>query len=125
MHARLGRDEHEPQLIAERLQTCSSVRRAVDIDLGVERRADRVGVAQLLELAHDAAAHAQDRVPVDLRTLRRTLRQRDPCLEEHRLVARARHVRQISSAVNDRIGASQRTIASTIQYIAVCAERRA
>ena len=32
--------------------------------------------------------------------------------------------RQISSAVNDRIGASQRTIASAIQYIAVCAERR-
>ena len=33
--------------------------------------------------------------------------------------------RQISSAVNDRIGASQRTIASAIQNIAVCAERRA
>ena len=32
--------------------------------------------------------------------------------------------RQISSAVNERIGASQRTIASAIQYIAVCAERR-
>ena len=32
--------------------------------------------------------------------------------------------RQISSAVNDRIGASQRTIASAIACIAVCAERR-
>ena len=32
---------------------------------------------------------------------------------------------QISSAVNDRIGASQRTIASAMWYIAVCAERRA
>ena len=33
--------------------------------------------------------------------------------------------RQISSAVKERIGASQRTIASTIKNIAVCAERRA
>ena len=32
---------------------------------------------------------------------------------------------QISSAVNERIGASQRTMASTMCNIAVCAERRA
>ena len=32
--------------------------------------------------------------------------------------------RQISSAVNESMGASQRTIASAIQTMAVCAERR-
>ena len=39
--------------------------------------------------------------------------------------ARAGRYDQISSAVKDRIGAKARTRISSVQYIAVCAERRA
>src|SRR6185436_7230543 len=91
MHARRGRDEREPQLLAERLQDLQHMRCAVDVDRGIERRSDRVRIAQLLQLAHHAAAHSQDSVPIDLRSLRRALRQGYPGIEEYRLVALTRH----------------------------------
>ncbi len=41
MHTRLRRDEQEAQLLAQGVKSRVLIGRAVDIDLGIERRADR------------------------------------------------------------------------------------
>ena len=93
VHARRRGDEHEPQLLAERLQ-----RSAADAARSTRRprhraaRRSRPALRSFSSSRVTRAAHAQDRIPVDLRALSRTLRQRDPGVEEHRFVALARHV---------------------------------
>ena len=92
MHARRGSDEHEPQLIAERLQRLQQRAAAQYTSTSASSGAPIASALRSFSSSRDhGAAHAQHGVPIDRRPLRRALRQRQPGVEEHRFVARSRH----------------------------------
>src|SRR3989442_258842 len=88
MHAGGGGEHHELEILAEAAEQLVVAAVGVEIDLGLQRRADLAGAAQLLDfLAHGIAQLAQ---ALPLRQQPRTVlgaRQRVPGLEEHAVVA--------------------------------------
>jgi hypothetical protein len=112
-----GGDEEEPQLITERRESRVLIGRTLDLDFGLKRganaarsRATSPRSASSASQSISAAGIAGSACQVEWNTDRG----RSPGRYD-----------QISSAVNDNTGASQRTIASAICHIAVWAERRA
>src|SRR5213592_1582645 len=88
MHAGGGGEHHELEILAEAAEQLVVAAAGVEIDLGLQRRADLAGRAQLLDfLAHWVAQLAQA-LPLrqQLRAVLRA-RQRVPGLEEHAVVA--------------------------------------
>ena len=114
VHTRLGGDQHEAQLIAQRLQArvpAAGRSRGRRSHPAARRCARRRAAARAP--AAPPRAPRSPRASRSLASLRPLARQFGPGREEHRLGARAPGMwRQISSAVNDSTGASQRTIAS-------------
>ena len=113
--------EFVPRQIGERKKI------RIQCDVRFKRSADRAVVAHRLQHFRNCRANSEEFGP--RRTLFRRTLQRIECSRTTFRKARTRRALpgingQISSAVKLKIGASQRTSASSIRYIALCALRR-
>src|SRR3569833_1545009 len=66
MYSSFRRNEEEPQFLPQRTEPGVLIGRRVDIDLGVERRANGTGVAKLLQLPHYVRTQLDERRPVEV-----------------------------------------------------------